>query len=142
MKKHLGIAIILLISFSACHTYLFEPVKKKIAGKWLLSDSDSAKKEIWEFKSDGTLEVKINDTISWFVSPQSGDSLPYVEWSVENKITKHYLYTDAWWGHGIKPSEEQIGRWLIVRVSKKKLYISSEFDKKIKGSFQKGFIKQ
>ena len=124
---------------SACNTYLFESVKKRIIGKWLLSDSDTAKIETWEFKSDGTLEIVINNNIKLYTSVTSGDSLPYIEWTVENKITKHYLYTDSWWG---STNQEEYPRWLVVKVNKKKLYLSSEQGKKIKGSFQRGFIKQ
>lgn len=136
--------MLLMLAVSACHTYLFQSVKKQITGKWLLSDSDTAKKETWEFRSDGTLEIRITnatqtDSIQWFTDPSSGVAQPYIEWSVENKITKHYLYTDAWWGTS---NQDDIGRWLVVKVNKKKLYLSSEHQKKIRGSFQRGFIKQ
>lgn len=143
MRKYSWIiAILTMIFFGSCHTYVWQSVKKQIVGKWQRSGPDTSKAEIWEFGSDGHLvisykyKIGTQDTtvILNFINPSTNDTLPYVSYSVANKVSKNYVYTDAWFGN----SEY---RWLVIKLNKKFMYLESEYKKKTKGTFQIGFKK-
>jgi len=140
LKISLMLMIFIGLSFLGCHTYVFQPVKKQIVGTWIKSPQDSTLHQEWTFTDDGKLFiVDVQPGISARDTARDCDSLTFVSWQVENKITKHYLYTDT---YDAFCSLETPPRWLVIKVNKKELYLSSEENKKIKGSWQYGFVKQ
>ena len=130
--------------FFSCHTYFFQPVKKQLEGTWIKSPLDAAKQEEWTFTDDGKLYIVNydidfpNTTRDTTYSCKDGTK-DYIDWQIENKVTKHFLYTDEW-----PPfcSAETNAKWLIIKLNKSILYMSSQENVKTRGSWQQGFTKK
>jgi hypothetical protein len=123
-----------------CHTWVFQPVKKQIVGTWIISPvSDNVQTE-WTFTDDGKLYIVKNYPVGNPDTVIACDSTLYAGWHIENKVTKHYLYTDNW--EGFCKVGDTNPRWLIIKLNGENLYISSENEKRIRGTWQFGFTKK
>lgn len=152
MGKHLKIScVVLLIGFlfNHCNTYIWQPVEKQlIDGTWIkspqITDDDGVITgyEEWTFTKDGLLyrvfvqltSPVIRDTIVTC----SPEKLDFHTYEVENKVTRHFILTpniEYWCGTSDEP------KWLIVKLTKSEMYLTSIDVNKTKGAFQFGFTK-
>ncbi len=150
MGKHLKIScFVLLIGFlfNQCNTYIWQPVEKQLIDTWIKSPQTTDEfgvitgYEEWTFTEDGLFyrvfvqltSPVIRDTITT-CSPERANVHTY---EVENKITRHFIVTeniDYWCG-----SDES--KWLVVKLTKSEMYLTSIDENKTRGSFQFGFTK-
>ncbi len=132
--------IFILIFLSGCHTYFFQPVEKQIIGTWIKSPQAYGVVEEWTFDEDNTLRIReyTYGVLTDDKKDHAGDR-EYIEWKIQNKITKHHLYTDNYLPFTINADVQP--KWLIIKVNKSELYLSS-IEGKTRGAWQWGFVKK
>lgn len=133
-QKCKGVLLLAVLSLWACHTWIFEPVRGRLEGKWRTVPVDPAKGyEIWEF-SGSTLSIYLVDTAT---------GIPQLKWTTDYKVAfkfnKHILLAevpvDFSWA-----TAPVVSKWYIVNVDKKNLYLAS-YHKPQVANYQKEFIR-
>ncbi|MCH8330240.1 MAG: hypothetical protein IH946_02490 [Bacteroidetes bacterium] len=143
------------IIFYSCNTYIWQPTEKLLHGIWILNpDPDSTGlTEKWNF-DNGCLKVTywnnsiLVNTKTYVMSRSNPTLTTCVDYNISNKIDRHFLTTDRWFlgNDPITAINADVPIWLIVKLDKKELYLSSEAvnneGKSIKGDYQKGFVRE
>ncbi len=141
--------LIVWCSLISCNTLFWQPVSKLLIGTWVMSPNPSGNETIrWTFETDGCLYQDRYDATTgtfitrdlFFTSPTDRSLTDCIEWNVDAKVTKHYLNTERWF----LGDNRDVAKWLVVKINKKELYLSSEIENgdgvTIKGDFQRGFL--
>ncbi len=116
-----------------CHTWIFQPVKKNIQGKWQKTPIDeNLPAEIWEFTGSEVIIYKEDTVLNAFREVYRA---PY---TIKFKLNKHILVA------ALPPFEGVVMDWYIVKLTKKYLYLAiyrNESYNIYPGNFQHGFVR-
>ena len=152
----ISVFVFMIATEISCNTYVWTPVRKLIEGTWVRSPNPNADNltEKWTF-SEGCLTITEFDStnsfvrVVLFVSSTTDASLTScIKYNVENLVHKTYLHADQWFigSSVLTAANSDIGKWLVVKISKKELYLSTEIansdGKIIRGDRQKGFVRE
>jgi len=123
--------LIIIVSLScllACHTFIFQPIKKQILGTWISTPTDPGIVIDWEFTAD-SLIVSLNATKLF--------STPY---TIQNKITKHLLIANI---HTqlADTTSPFITDWIITKLNDDEMFIVSQDNPRFANE-QYGFIRK
>ena len=147
------LTLLLVLVFIGCNTYVWQPVNKLVLGTWVVSpDPDEfGNTEKWKFE-DGCLTISLyqGDVLIQelqFKDPDNpADFSTCIEYEIVSMVHKDYIETPRWFAGNVAELNVNIGRWLVIKINKDELYLSSEiknvYGKVIKGDHQKGFVKE
>lgn len=132
-NKHHNLIVIalLLVVFTSCSTYLFQPVKSQIVGTWYSDPVISPNPDTWTFSSNGTCTLTFNayvDSIdsNLFFEPHiaKDTTLVNVPYSISSSLGRYYLNIDAY--ANIMGYASNQFRFIIVKVNSKEMYLESQ----------------
>ena len=164
--KHLNrpnnivLVVFLLVIFSSCSTFLFQPVKKQIVGTWIADPVIGANPDTWTFNSDGTCTLVFNALYnsngqyvpdSVFYAPGNATNgsgfgndttLSNVAYTISSSAGRYYLNIDAYatlMGYATNQF-----RFIIVKVNSTQMYLESQilYNPSQIGYIQIGFTKK
>ena len=153
LYKHrsLSLIVVLIVIFSSCSTFLFQPVKKQIVGTWIADPVLSPTPDTWVFNSDGTCTLSFHptdplvDTNVYYepTSKKGGDTtILNAPYSISSSAGRYYLNIDAY-ANLMGYASNQF-RFIIISVNSKSLYLESQilYSPAQKGYIQVSFSKQ
>jgi hypothetical protein len=144
ISKHHNLLVValLLVVFSSCTTFLFQPVKTQIVGTWV-ADPVLSNPDTWTFTSSGTCTLVFHasgvngDSIFYEPATKSGGdtTLTNVPYSITSSTGRYYLNIDAY-ATLMGYAADQF-RFIIVKVNSKEMYLESQI---LYGPSQTGYI--
>ena len=139
----------LLVIFSSCSTFLFEPVSKKIVGTWVADPVVSPTPDTWTFNSNGTCTLSFHATTDSNVFFEPGTkhvgadtTLSNIPYSVTSSLGRYYLNIDGY-ANLMGYASNQF-RFIVIRVNATEMYLESQilFNPAQVGYIQISFSKQ
>ncbi len=120
-----GLATITLVLFSSCHTWIWQPVKKRIVGRWKQTPIDDTKTSyIWEF--DGSQIIIFEES-----APGTGvyEVIYQTSYSIKLDGQGHVIVAPL-------PHENGPNEWRIIEITSQTLYIANK--KYLPGNYHNG----
>lgn len=112
------------ILFNACHTSAFQPVAVQMEDTWNMMPVNPGYDIKWTFQS-GKLSITVNAVPVTF-EDDNGATVTEVPYTVENKITNHYLYIDPYLvTNGPQKLLPEVQKWLVITSKNDELYLES-----------------
>ncbi len=129
----MGALLVGTFALFACHTWIFQPVKKNIQGKWeRLPRDPTIPREIWEITPTEII-IYVEDTTT-----RRFREVHRANYVVKFKLNKHILTAN------LPPWNNRILDWYIVKATKKYFYLAVFRNPELNlypGNFQYDFVR-
>lgn len=136
----LSIFLVSALFLNSCHTSAFQPVAVQIENTWNFMPVVPGNTIKWTFQA-GKLSITVNDVPVTFID-DNGATVTDVSYTIENKITNHYLYIDPYLvSNAPQKLLPEVQKWLIITSKSDELYLESISHDGRKGEYQFHFFR-